>query len=65
MKNIIQLSAECFGLFIRAHPELSNASVNTLNQMLAGEKMTYSKIAIDFAMEFMQDEMALKKREKK
>ena len=65
MKDQKQLVEECFKLFIEAHPELSQTYGPEINRIIAGEKATYAKVAIRWAVSFMADEAVLKESGKK
>lgn len=62
MKSNDALANECFRLFLEQHLELNAQNLPALSQLLTGEKKIYSQIAIHFTIQFMTDELALKRR---
>lgn len=62
VKTVKQIALECFRSFIDAHPELSKATGGVINQIATGDKLLYSQIAIEFALQWIAEEKALKKR---
>jgi len=65
MKDRHELGQEAFGNFIRAHPELAVASNDPMGNLLISQNRVYSRIAIDFAVQFIMDEIALKGKDMK
>ena len=59
--NKKQLVDQCWANFISSHPELTAHTPNQLVALLINEKQIYAKVSMDFTIQYMLDEKALKK----
>jgi len=61
VKTVKSVALECFRAFVVSHPELQKAAGGIVNQIATGDKIIYSQIAIEFAVQYLAEEKVLKK----
>lgn len=62
--EINKLIAECASNFLKIHPELVQKYNEALSNMLTDKERSYAMLGIEFAIQFMVEQVAMVKQEK-
>ncbi len=62
--EINKLIAECASNFLKIHPELVQKYNEALSNMLTDKERSYAMLGIEFAIQFMVEQVAMAKQEK-
>lgn len=65
MKDLRIIADEAFVNFIRSHPEINTSINDSMTKVMLDQSRIYSRIAIDFAIQYMAEQLEISKKPSK